>query len=192
MTLPIWKPALPAISLWQPYASAIPDGHKNIETRDWAPPTKMLNQDVVIQAAKRKIRPDEFTMKEMEAIFLHAYNMKSLKSFVLGVAVAVVKIVAVYRVGWNKDDGLATSLVAGQKTEQPINWDHFGNFGHGRMLWLLDDIRPIDIGNPPALKGRQGFWYLTEEEAEIIHAKTGESLGYHWISDPNQPATGGI
>src|SRR3546814_13455324 len=54
--------ALKAISLWQPWASAIALGHKSIETRHW--PTKYRGE-LAINAAKR-FGPDEREFASIE------------------------------------------------------------------------------------------------------------------------------
>src|SRR3546814_14671667 len=54
--------ALKAISLWQPWASAIALGHKSIETRHW--PTKYRGE-LAIHAAKR-FGPDEREFASIE------------------------------------------------------------------------------------------------------------------------------
>lgn len=43
-----------ALSLWQPWASLIAEGHKTIETRRWThPPEAIVGQRLAIHAAKR-------------------------------------------------------------------------------------------------------------------------------------------
>jgi ASCH domain-containing protein len=46
---------LPAISLWQPWASLIALGVKRIETRSWPCPAKYIGERVLIHAAKRPL-----------------------------------------------------------------------------------------------------------------------------------------
>lgn len=41
-----------AISLWEPWATAIREGLKTIETRSWAPPTALLGQRIAVGATR--------------------------------------------------------------------------------------------------------------------------------------------
>ena len=49
-----------AISLHQPWASLIAEGHKDVETRSWAPPGRLVGQRIAIHAAKRTPKQSEW------------------------------------------------------------------------------------------------------------------------------------
>lgn len=44
-------PPLCALTVWQPWATAIALGKKRLENRDWAPPPRFVGQDIAIHAA---------------------------------------------------------------------------------------------------------------------------------------------
>jgi len=48
-----------AITLWQPWATAMAAGFKTIETRPWPAPKNLIGQRIAIHAAKRLNWKDE-------------------------------------------------------------------------------------------------------------------------------------
>lgn len=140
---------LRCISLWQPWASAIALGLKQYETRSWQTPYRGW---VAIHAAKR------WGLDERAA-----WRMLGDKAPVpvpLGVVVAL----ACLKHCWRTEDVLPQISIA------EYQW---GDYGPGRYAWQLEDIHPL--ATPLPLKGRQGMWWLTPDEAAEVwrraHAK---------------------
>src|SRR5665213_1508383 len=50
---------MPAISLWQPWASFIAIGVKPYETRHWRAPSRFIGRRILIHAAKRRLDKDD-------------------------------------------------------------------------------------------------------------------------------------
>lgn len=159
-----------AISLWQPYATAIAVGAKRIETRHW--PTNYRGP-LLIHAAKRKV--------QHELIHLHScWNWQG----------------ALRRAGWGwgagHDDDIHQlpfgALVAsctlsdcrptesftqaeldtprapdGEGTVEHYQWTErqMGNFDLGRYGWVLTDI--VRFLEPIPYKGSQGFFHVPRE-----------------------------
>jgi len=44
---------IPALSIKQPYADLIVDGHKNLENREWSPPPKYFGKPILIHAGRQ-------------------------------------------------------------------------------------------------------------------------------------------
>lgn len=127
-----------AISLWQPWASAIPLKFKKVETRSWG--TKYRG-DLLICAALKDTRDQE--------IFFYDHIKPLNKNltynhFPFGVAVAVVNLADCLMMDEN--------LIYKQSKLERI----FGNWEVGRYAWILDNIRPIE--KPFEVKGRQGLF----------------------------------
>lgn len=155
-----------AISLWQPWASAIALGSKRVETRSWG--TKYRGR-LAIHAAKR--------LHVNELIHLHScWNWVGAMAGIgwgwgndqrvpydlpLGSVVAVCELV---------DCRPTDSFTLGE-IEQPrtgpkgdgYQWTErqMGNFGLGRFGWVLDNIRPLC--EPVPFKGMQGFFNVPDE-----------------------------
>ena len=135
-----------AISLWQPWASAIANGVKTIETRHWR--TDYLGPIAIHAAQKRS--------GEMAAIFdgLMHDHMEILKAFVaakesvyrhlpFGAIVATARIQAVGDIEF-----FANSVSPVEKA--------LGNYSPGRFGWLLTDIKKLET--PVPCIGHQGFF----------------------------------
>ena len=46
-------------------------------------------------------------------------------------------------------------LLLGRETRL-IPWDRYGNYQAGRWVWMLADVRRLDV--PRIVRGRQGLW----------------------------------
>lgn len=131
-----------AISLWQPWASAIALGHKRIETRHW--PTKYLGS-IAIHAAKRWTREErEFAIELRESgITVPAYD------YPLGAIVATATLYDCMRTEYAMNEMFISP------TEQQL-----GNFARGRYAWLLRDIYALP--EPIPYKGAQGLFNIPD------------------------------
>ncbi|WP_423606160.1 ASCH domain-containing protein [Sphingomonas sp. MS122] len=133
-----------ALSLWQPWASAIALGLKAIETRHWSTGVRGL---IAIHAAKRWT-PDE---REDAAMFAERFDER-LRNPPLGFIIATAEIVACKRT-----EDLIGKISA---TEEA-----FGNYGPKRFGFILDDVRPLAVAVP--WRGAQGFF---EVDADTVFA----------------------
>ena len=136
-----------AISLWQPWASAIPLGHKSVETRHWS--TKHRGE-LAIHAAKR------FAREEREFAQVERALGRMPARLPLGAIVAVVDLIEIR----TTDELLAEGIDPIEKL--------YGNYGPGRYGWVLGNVRPLS--EPVGCMGRQGFWTLSDEVAEAVRA----------------------
>ena len=138
-----------AISLWQPWASAIPLGHKSIETRHWATPYR---GELAIHAAKR------FAREEREFAQIERALGRMPARLPLGAIVAVVDLIDVR----TSDDLLAEGIGPIEKL--------YGNYGPGRFGWVLANVRPLR--EPVGCVGRHCFWTLPD----VVVAAVRESI----------------
>lgn len=126
-----------AVSLWQPWASAIALGHKAIETRSWS--TRYRGQ-IAIHAAKR------FAAEErMFASVEHTLGRLPAQ-LPLGAIVAIAELTGVQP---------AHELAAG-----PIE-KIYGNYTPGRFGWCLESVRALL--DPIPYKGKQGLFIIPDE-----------------------------
>lgn len=124
-----------ALSLWQPWASAMALGLKRVETRHWS---TTYRGPLAIHAAKRWTR-DEREFAEM---------MGLPTELPLGAIVAV----------GNLRSCLRTEAVFVSLSMQEESW---GNYSDGRFAWVFDDIRALP--EPVLFKGAQGFFDVPDE-----------------------------
>ncbi|MAM84312.1 MAG: hypothetical protein CL472_06530 [Acidobacteria bacterium] len=131
-----------AITLWQPYASAIPLGLKSYETRSWK--TK-LRGPILIHAAKRAKTADREFCKTMAAL----YGRPELADPPLGAIVAKADIVDIFNVEDIRDTLSTTELA-------------FGDYDDGRFAWKLENIQPLI--EPIPYRGGQGLFTVSDQE----------------------------
>lgn len=160
------------ISLWQPHASLIAIGEKHYETRTWSTryrgPIAIhagKSQDEIkhiwqsIQHAKKTDwqHAREFTRAIYDA-FKELMAREGMLSFNFrdlpyGAIVATAELTAVY-------DTVALYPKLTGRVQQ------FGDFGHGRYAWRLEDVQPLKT--PMPYRGQQGLWDLpTDVVAQI-------------------------
>lgn len=128
-----------AISLWQPWATAIAFGVKRVETRHWS---TNYTGPLAIHAAKH------WTRAEKEFTKLEQMMTRLPKDIPLGVIIATCTLMGCRR----------TEDVEHQITEiERI----YGNYAPGRFAWFLTDI--VALPEPIPFKGAQGFFNVPDE-----------------------------
>lgn len=130
-----------AISLWQPWASAIALGLKRIESRGW---WTGYRGPLAIHAAKRWTADE----RDYAAHFARVTGRDELRAPPLGAIVATCVVTGC----WRAEDLLP---VISQLEEM------FGNYAPGRFGWLLAEIVPL--AQPIPFKGAQGFFDVPDE-----------------------------
>lgn len=136
-----------AISLWQPWASAMGSGVKKNETRSW--PTSYRGE-LVICSAKRKPSREEVGDGE-------TYDVAMRMPY--GCAICVVEIYDCRGVEWVSSQPNFT------ESERDL-----GDYtpGIGRYAWMTRNCRTLTT--PLPIIGRQGLWILTPEIVANIKA----------------------
>ncbi|MFH1186297.1 MAG: ASCH domain-containing protein [Chloroflexota bacterium] len=155
-----------AISLWQPWASAIALGSKRIETRGWA---TAYRGPLAIHAAKLCIK-SELRAYSHNPIWKGALDLGSplepcqplWESLPFGAIVAVVRLKQCY-----PTYAIAEHLLR-ERHKRPwdgdglCGWTEYsmGDFGPGRFGWLLADVRALP--KPIPFRGAQGFFEVPD------------------------------
>jgi hypothetical protein len=135
-----------AISLWQPWATAIALGNKRIETRHWSTPYR---GEIAIHAAKR------FDADQREFSMVERALGRLPDRLPFGAIVAVASLIDVRR-----SEELKLSVSALERL--------YGNYEANRFGWLLQDIRPLS--QPVGCAGRQSMWTLSAEVSAAVRA----------------------
>lgn len=135
-----------AITLWEPWATAIALGLKKIETRHWF---TGYRGPLAIHAAKTREHADglfEDSCNDdgllVRSAFLDA-GITSLEQLSFGCIVATTHLVACERV-----EGIRAAL-------SPIE-RALGGYDDGRFAWRLENI--TRLATPVPARGGQGFW----------------------------------
>lgn len=143
-----------AISLWQPWASAIALGSKRIETRDW--PSKYRGP-LAIHAAKRMVKGEMISFasdwKWCGALHRGIGFAPLWETLPFGAIVAVCNIV-----DCRPTELIPNSVLDALHGFTPFTWTErdMGNFNPDRFGWVLDNITPLT--EPLPFKGAQGFF----------------------------------
>lgn len=132
-----------AISLWQPWASAIAIGAKKIETRHWSTPYR---GPLAIHAAKTK---DHISYMKYPGVFESFVDagFKTPLDLPLGAIVATCSLVECYRT-----ESICQELTTLERA--------LGGYEDGRFGWLLEDV--VWIKNPIFFRGAQGFFNVPD------------------------------
>lgn len=143
---------LKAITLWQPWATAMAKGSKRNETRGWE---TSYRGDMVICSAKRKPTRDECG-DENE-------SYQACLALPYGFALCVVEIYDCVPTQYfmRRSDRAKLPLRTITETE----W-HLGNYSDGRFAWLTKNLR--ELKTPVPVIGRQGFFFLSKSEIKQV------------------------
>jgi activating signal cointegrator 1 len=134
-----------AISLWQPWASAIALGLKQIETRHWL---TYYGGPIAIHAAQRWTEDQLFALERLCNQFpiaraqFDALLKKNGGQLPRGAIVAIAEM----------EDCVLTHAIS-PLTEMERAW---GDYSAGRYGWILRNVRPLET--PIPMCGRQGLF----------------------------------
>jgi hypothetical protein len=135
-----------AISLWQPWASAIAAGLKQVETRGWS---TSYRGPLAIHAAKHRTLDEEifWGLNIENTGLMDSFKSIGVSSFDELPFGAIVCTCVLEHCAHSESFGSTWAL---SETEEL-----FGNYSCGRFGWILRDVVPI---TPVQFKGRQGFF----------------------------------
>ena len=158
-----------AISLWQPWASAIAVGAKRYETRDWS---TTYRGPLAIHASKRLVKRElrDLAPHWQAALWplVHgAFDMPWLR-LPFGAVVAVCDLadcIPTYKLSHGITPGLLAPRRRPQCPEYVWCEHHMGDFSAGRFAWKLENVRPLAV--PLPFKGSQGFFDVEDSLLEF-------------------------
>jgi hypothetical protein len=136
-----------ALSLWQPWASAIALGLKSVETRSWA---TTYRGPLAIHAAQRRLDDDEERDLYARIAELDGAAARTAPEWRAhrGVVVATCQLTMIL--------GTREAVERGMIDERERRW---GDFAPGRYAWFLGDV--VRPEQPAPARGRQGLWEWT-------------------------------
>jgi len=139
-----------AISLWEPWATAMRLKLKKNETRSWALPGGYIGKPLMICAAKTKSGMDTYAVEIVE-------QAPGFKEFNFGCAVALVLPVGCVK----------TEFIVESGGSCPTEMD-LGDYTPGRWAWCTESINTIF--EPFPVKGRQGLFQV-EIDPKLLQPK---------------------
>lgn len=137
---------IPALSLWQPWASLIAWGEKSIETRGWS---TAYRGPLAIHAAKRK--PTQSDIVNMKKTFFRvaAGRITKLEDLPRGAVLCIVQLEDCIPTRASLTDTMLSMRLSQQEFV-------FGNYLPERFGWKLTLLEVFDT--PVPAKGAQGMW----------------------------------
>lgn len=150
-----------ALSLWQPWASAIALGIKTVETRSWS--TKYRGT-LLIHATQR------FPREALEFARMEAEVGRLPERLPLGAVVAVATLATVQP---------AMECVPSFSPEASIE-RLYGDYSPGRWGWVLRDVRALP--EPIPASGGQGLWRPSDMLVRDVADALGEDPRTWWGS----------
>lgn len=137
-----------ALSLWQPWATAMQIGLKRVETRSWAPHPSQLRPGHVfaIHAAKKR---GPGTTPSVECICDLVDADVVVGEEPRGVLLGLVALTRVAKM---------TPALIDEQTPREFRW---GNWQPGRFAWFTEPVRWFETPIPTV--GRQGLFRVPDE-----------------------------
>jgi hypothetical protein len=149
---------LPALTVYQPWASLIAAGAKPYEWRGWPAPTRMIARRIAIHAGARKVRPSEIG----ELIYQLRHEGGKGTSLIPEIALPLLE-------SWHTTPGalplssvlctavLGVPITAAQYAERfDVTAVDSNRIDHSKWGWPLTRIEVLEPFVPA--KGMQGFW----------------------------------
>lgn len=173
-----------AISLHQPWASAVALGSKRVETRHWA--TKYRGP-LAIHAAKRLNKNELIyhacTWNWCGALAAAGKQMGDGKSLwdllPFGAIVATCELMDCRPSGSFTGDEIDAARRPDGVFNDSLDWTErqMGNFELGRFGWVLDKIQPLAA--PIPFKGLQGFFNVPDDVMRMYGKSVANAIAYH-------------
>lgn len=135
-----------ALPLWQPWASLVAVGAKNIETRHWPAPATMVGQRIAIHATK--------TTDHLQLARVAPFSdyLPAPELLPLGALIATVVV--------DRSRRITAESAALLEAMNPHEFA-FGNYAEGRYAWVLRDAQTLAA--PIPWRGSQGIFEVPDE-----------------------------
>lgn len=174
--------SIPAITLWQPWASLIAAGAKPYEFRGWPAPARLVGLRVAIHAGARAVRKEEVrsllvqlqSPRAKETGVDPALGIPVLEAAMRGPGLPLSSVLCTATLGRPiRNAELAAAM--------GIPWVNDSDRGeHSNWGWPLTDVRVLEPFQPA--RGAQGWWNWTQPVA----ADSGPAVIFRQI-DPRFP-----
>lgn len=146
---------IPAITIWQPWATLIVDGHKPYEFRGWSAPRALWGRRIAIHAGARPIR-----RKEMQDLLLRMREKSAKRAAIDEAAIPTIEAALASPGAFPRGVVLATATLGVPIPPAKVK-EMFGNdsdrLEHFQWAWPMLDIKRL--AEPVQATGSQGFWH---------------------------------
>jgi hypothetical protein len=146
------------LTVWQPWAWAISAGLKLVENRDWFPSWKQLKpgDELAIHGGMHEpTREDLYAVRDAARKIGRESEVPGLGGQEFSVTYGRGRVLAVARF-----EGFVDSSEKLTAVEAP--------WFVGRYGWRLADVRQLNLGTAPQVKGAQGLWELPAGVEDMV------------------------
>ena len=153
-------PGGPAISLHQPWATALVAGVKKFETRTWALPAHLVGEPIAIHATKRQ--PDRGLVAKLPPSLRAGIPTGAIVGSVVFNGSHLVTGDPEQRIDHLRVTDHYYQVVPVRQDRSTYEWevwldDVWSDMGLGRHVWTVGRAKRLD--SPLPTTGRQGIWY---------------------------------
>lgn len=145
---------IPAITIWQPWASLIAIGAKPYEFRRWPAPQHFIGQRIAIHAGARKMRREE-----IQDLLLRVEEPESGHALVAHLAKPLLDV-AITSPGRLELSHVVCTAILGEPRLATALYPDSDRVDHHIWAWPLTGIERL--APPTPAKGAQGFWKWNE------------------------------
>lgn len=136
---------IPAISLWQPWASLIFTGDKKHETRAYVFPLKYAGERIAIHAAKALPKERDVNLG-LSLLCEREFGGNWRSQVPRGAIIGTIR--------------LTNTILITERTCPDIADKLAGDWTPGRFAWAFEE--PIKLRDPVPWKGKQGWFFIDE------------------------------
>jgi hypothetical protein len=157
---------LPALTLWEPWATLVAEGVKPFEFRRWIAPKRLWGQRIAIHAGARPVKVKEvedlLTSLRLEKGWGTALNVEPATGLLLRIqanpkALSLSHVLATATLSRPVPAAEAVTAMYGDSFRGDSN-----RIDHQVFGWPLTDIRRLEP--PVPMRGAQGFWSCELED----------------------------
>jgi hypothetical protein len=141
---------LSALTLHQPWATAIVDGPKRIENRSWSPPARLLGGGFIAIHAGKTFDPEALEWIVEDELWAQAPRRRA--EYPAGAIVGVAEVIGVADI--ERDPTHAAAL---------------DPWACGPRCWLLG--RVWGLAEPVPSRGAQGLWPVDDDVAALVRSR---------------------
>jgi hypothetical protein len=142
---------IPALTLWQPWASLIAIGAKRFETRGRPPPRRLIGQRIAIHAALRRPRTTDMDPETHKAV-CQAFGSRT------------------WRQALPRGEIVCIAMLVEALPVACVPHDLLGDYSPGRWAWRLDDVRSVEP--PVPAKGMQLWGWPWHAPSSVLARMT--------------------
>lgn len=156
------------LTLYQPWATLLADGHKHDETRHWAAWLWAIGEPLAIHAGARVMTGPLALGEELHEFMRRQYGYSWDTVLPRKAIVAVGRLKTVSRVIYVDPMARVAAVVPAHLPNHlgyNIDTDMFGDYGEGRYIWEMEGVQKVDP--PIQILGKRTIWQYPDVDGRL-------------------------